>query len=284
GFIAEDVKAHSGRVRGIERRRGGADVDEREPAGVAVGEDACAVPDEGTSVLADLPAMKDVFLRELLGGGEGDLLPFRNRASRRGAVANEAEGVERIHGRRARGGERLEDLVGQRLERRGIGAVVAPQALGETVGRGGADGAGAANHHVADGPGGLAEVTRPDDLESVGQQALLDEPDLIAVRVEGDGAEVARASGDGDLHWVSFDQTNVGVNAGRTDRTAGAIGASHSARRRSRSGSVAGSASIAESTRLCCVLLAYWARPWWRGSEKMARSSPKTTTWEPMAS
>ncbi len=68
GFVAVDVEFPSGGLGGVERRRGGADIDEGQPAGIAVGENVHAFADEGKAVFTNLPAMTDILLGEGFGG------------------------------------------------------------------------------------------------------------------------------------------------------------------------------------------------------------------------
>ena len=77
------------------------------------------------------------------------------------------------------------------------------RALGEAVGRGGANRAGAAHDHVFDGPRRLAEVARRDYLEFVRQEPLLDEQDGIVPGVKCYCPEMTGAAMEGDVQAIS---------------------------------------------------------------------------------
>ena len=47
-----------------------------------------------------------------------------------------------------------------------------------------------------------AEIFRGDDFEFVGEEALFDEPDLIARGIKRNGAIMPGTSADGDVHWL----------------------------------------------------------------------------------
>ena len=77
------------------------------------------------------------------------------------------------------------------------------RALGEAIGRGGANRARAAHDHVLDGPRRLPEVERRDHLELVRQEPLLDEQNGVAPGVKRHRPEVAGAAVDGDVQTTS---------------------------------------------------------------------------------
>ena len=77
------------------------------------------------------------------------------------------------------------------------------RALGETVGRGGANRAGTTNDHVFDGPRGMPEVSRQDYLEFVRQEPLLDEQDRIVPGVKCHRPEMTGAAVEGDVQAIS---------------------------------------------------------------------------------
>ena len=200
GLIAEHMEFFSLRLRGIHRGRGGADIDERQPAGVAMRQDLHAVADELRAVPADLFAMADVLVREFLRGGKREglfLFDGIAAAHRRQHIVHR---VDRIDSSRPRGfqgpvngfnvGRKIFEMI----------ATECPRALCQAVSRGGADRAGAAHDHVPDGIGRLPEIARGDDLEFVRKQALLDEQDGVFFRVKSDGPEMLFTSVESDVH------------------------------------------------------------------------------------
>lgn len=201
GFVAEDVEFFALRLRGIHRRGGGADVHERQPAGVAMRENPHAIADQFRAVLADRLAMLHVFAGEFLGGGEREELAFCHRLSGTHVTADVIHRVDGIHG----GGPCIFQNLINRLDVGGeflqVAAAKGKRALRQAVGGGGADGSGAAHDHVGDGGGGGAEIRGGDDLEFVREQPLLDEEDGVLCAVKGDGAEMLGAAPDGDIHF-----------------------------------------------------------------------------------
>src|SRR5437762_14390516 len=83
---------------------------------------------------------------------------------------------------------------------RRIAAAKRARALGQAIGRSGANRPRAAHHHFFDGPRRFAKIRRADYFKAVGQQPLLDQLDGVFARVESDGAIMARAPAYGDVH------------------------------------------------------------------------------------
>ena len=200
GFVAEDVKAFALRLGGIDGRGGGADIHERQPAGVAVGEDAHAVANQLGAVPADGLAVLDVFVGELLGGRQRQRLLLRHGVAGSQDAAHLVHRVDRVHGGGPGGLEGAVDCLQVRREAFQVVAAKGARALGQTIGGGGADGAGAAHDHVADGPGRFAEVPRGHDLKPMRQKPLLDELNLVGWGIEPDGAVVFGDLSEGDVH------------------------------------------------------------------------------------
>ena len=184
---------------GVHRCGGGADVHERQPAGVAVGQHASTLADERFAVLAKRFAVGDVILGELFGGGQGLLLPLGNGVAGH-LRQHPAHGVERIDGGEARLGERVVHLGQVLLERLESTPAKSPCALREPVSRRSADRARAANDHVGDGPAGFAVVGGGDDFEFMREQPLLDEPDAVARLVKPDRPVMPGLTLVGDIH------------------------------------------------------------------------------------
>ena len=204
GFVAEDVEFFALRLRGIHRRGGGPDVNKREPAGVAVGQDFHAVANQLRPVFSNFFAMLNIFVGELLGGGEGKgLLFFDSLAGTHGGI-DIVHGVDGING----GGPRIGKCLVNNFKMGGeflqVASPKCKRALREAVGGGRADGAGAAHDHVGDGTSGFTEIFCGDNFELVREQPLFDEEDVIFCSVKGDGAEMVGAAADGDVHGQKY--------------------------------------------------------------------------------
>src|SRR5204863_1927131 len=86
--------------------------------------------------------------------------------------------------------------------------------LGQTIGCRRANRPGPAHHHVANGPGRLAEIPRLDYEKFVWQQPLLDEQDGISLRIKSDRPKVARTATDSDVHASSVECRAASVEKG----------------------------------------------------------------------
>jgi len=73
---------------------------------------------------------------------------------------------------------------------RQVRATKCARALGEAIGRRGANGSGAAHNHIANGRGGFAESARSNYLEFMRQQPLLDQENGVAIGIESDRAKI----------------------------------------------------------------------------------------------
>ena len=201
-FIAIDVKLPSLRLRGIHRRGGAADINEGQPAGVAVREDLHSAANQLCAVLPDGLAMPHVFVGKLLRCRQRQCLLLLDRLAGAHGLSHV---VHRVNGVNRGGSRGFEGVVNGLDVRQELGQVAAPEgarALGEPIGRGGANRASAAHDHVFDGPGGLAEIARRDDAKFVWQQPLLDEQDGIGPDVERHGAKVSGATVDGGVQAI----------------------------------------------------------------------------------
>ena len=117
----------------VHRCGGGADVHERQPAGVAVGQHASTLADERFAVLAKRFAVGDVILGELFGGGQGLLLPLGNGVARSFAPASRRMALSGSTAVGARLGERVVHLGQVLLERLESTPAKSPCALREPV-------------------------------------------------------------------------------------------------------------------------------------------------------
>ena len=149
---------------------------------------------------ADGFAVGDVAVGEFLGGGQGEGLLLGHGGAGRHGAEHVVHGVHGVHGGGPGVGEGLVNGVGVDGEFFQVAAFEGAEALGEAVGGGGPDGAGAAHDHVGDGGGGLAIVFGGDDFELVRQEALLDEEHGVGGGVKSDSAIVAGPALDGDIH------------------------------------------------------------------------------------
>ena len=68
-----------------------------------------------------------------------------------------------------------------------------------------ADGPGAADDHVADGGAVAAEIRCLEDLKLMGQPALIDELDDVAVGIKGHGPVRQGLIGNPNVHRMSAD-------------------------------------------------------------------------------
>ena len=123
-----------------------------------------------------------------------------NRPARLHLTAHLIHRVDRIDGRRAGVPERLINKFDLATEFREARATEGKPALGDSVGRGCADGARAAHDHIGDGLRGGSEIRHSHDLEFMRQKPLLNELNAIRSAVEGDGAIVAGAAANSDIH------------------------------------------------------------------------------------
>src|SRR5688500_17137653 len=97
-LIAEDVEAFAFGLRGVNGRGGAADVDEGEPAGVAMGEDFHPATNESRAVPADFAAMLYILVCECLGGIERELLPVFDGLASGHFAEHSKHGIDRING------------------------------------------------------------------------------------------------------------------------------------------------------------------------------------------
>ncbi len=200
GFIAKDVKLPSGLLRGVERRGGGADVNKRQPASVAMGQDATVGPDQLCPVPPNGLAVADVVIGEFLGRGQGEGLLLGDRFARLHGGADVLHGVGRIDGSGPGGFEGLlnEIDVAQKLAQ--VVATKRARPLGQSISGCGADGPRSADNHIADGAGRLAIIPHGNNLEAMRQEPLLDEQDGIFSGVESNRAIVLGPAASGDIH------------------------------------------------------------------------------------
>ncbi len=117
--------------------------------------------------------------------------------------------VDGINGRGPRGFERLINRVNVAAEFLQVASAKSQRALGQSIGRRRADGAGAAHDHVVNGAGGFAEIFRGDDFEFVRQQPLFDEQNRISRGIESNGAIMPGTSADVDIHAITLQQTLI---------------------------------------------------------------------------
>ncbi len=188
-LIDIDVDRNPAVIRRINRRRGGADIDRRQPAGIAVGQhvDPGAVLAGGggfDQFDADLPDRRvdgDVLVGDLLRAriSRSDALAARAIADGLGHLVERPPQVDRGRtGRGKSGAGAVEGLIG------GIGV----QRQAHAIGGGGADERRAAHHHALDRPCGLIERGQPRADEPVRQPGLIDHADRPAIGLEPNGA------------------------------------------------------------------------------------------------
>src|SRR5437588_8729385 len=76
GFAAIYVKFTTGGLRAVKRRGRRTNIDEGEPACIAMGEDAHSLLDQRSAMLANLTAMFDIFLGKCFRRAQSDFLAF----------------------------------------------------------------------------------------------------------------------------------------------------------------------------------------------------------------
>ena len=218
GFVAIDVEFLPGLLGGVERRGGAANIYKGQPAGVAMREDVRAGADQFFAVPADGGAVANVLAGKFLGGGQGQGLLLGHGGSGPQGAEDGVHGVDRVNRGRAGG---LEGLINE-MEMGGkpgrIAAAKSARTLGQAVGGGRANGAGAAHDHLRDGPGRGAEIGHGRDLEAVRQPPLLDQADLVAGGVESDRAEMAGAAAQANIHIDLIGIRRGGLKPGRSVR------------------------------------------------------------------
>jgi hypothetical protein len=197
-FVDPDVNRQTGIVRGVDGRRRRADVDGREPSGIAVREYVEAFAGEfagGDGLEERQPGDGDAAIeRDILvadfhrqpAGGVGPCGSRKRRYVRTHAVERPAQ----IHG----GGTRREQG-GVGVRETGV-RVIRPQCEPHAPSRGRADQRGAANQHGANRMRGVVEGTQPRDDEGVRQSRLVDDLDRLSV---GGGPDRAGGAA-GDVH------------------------------------------------------------------------------------
>ena len=98
-LIAKNVKPFSFGLRGIEGRCRSANIDEREPTRVAMGEDFHPIADERRAMPAYFPAMFNVFARKRFGCLTRELLALFYGSTGSDFCAHLQHGIDRINGR-----------------------------------------------------------------------------------------------------------------------------------------------------------------------------------------
>ena len=197
GLVHPDVHRDARLGGGVNRGGGRAIFDAGQPAGVAVGQNVdrpsvlCPgdVLDQRQTVKTDPPAV----VRLLFGDGPGDfqgLGPALGWSRRKQSAQNPVHGPGQVDGR---GAGRLD------AGRLGLEAVITDVAGRgarhvNPIGCGHADERGPAHHHLHDGVDHRVHAVQVHHHQPVGQLALVDDLDRLAVGIEPDGA--------GRMDWV----------------------------------------------------------------------------------
>ena len=186
-------------MRGVDGRGGGADVDGREPAGVAVREEVDARAGFFRAAMARMSGSPAAAMPRLRATSSSQI----SSASRRAASARVAVGERRdvrAHAverpAQVDGGGPGGEEGGVRVRETGVGGIVAEREP-HAPGGGGADERRATDEHRADGVGGVVERREPCGDERMRQPRLVDDFNRDAV-----GGWPDRASGAaGNVHF-----------------------------------------------------------------------------------
>jgi hypothetical protein len=170
---------------------GGTDIDKRQPSCIAVRQDTHAVLNQLETVFSERFAVGGILVGKFFGRNERELLLCGDSHAGSHGGPDVVHGVDGIDGGGAGLGKGREDFVDVMME---FGAIITGEGtgpLGEPESGGGADGPSTANHHIANGGGGLTVILGGDDLKLVRQEPLLDELHLVGSRVESDSAKMS---------------------------------------------------------------------------------------------
>ena len=182
GFVDEDMHRDAGRVRRVDRRRRGAPVDGRKPAGVAMSQDVDRasrmalgkVPQKPETVASHRSTQRDILLRHRIGFGVSGRLALRDSQGRqrRPHLIHRPGQIYRRWARRAQKSGRVSEMA--------VGRVFARRER-HAVGRGHADQRGAANMHLPDSPFRVADVSKFEDGAGVRETHLVDDAHGVIV-------------------------------------------------------------------------------------------------------
>ena len=115
-------------------------------------------------------------------------------------LANGAHGVDWIDGGGPGGLEGLKNGLDVAREFLQVPSAKSARALGQPVGGGGADGAGAPDNHLLNSVRRGAKIGDGGNGELMRKAALIDEEEGVSAAVESDGAVVGGATVEGDIH------------------------------------------------------------------------------------
>ena len=177
-----------------------ADVDEGEPARIAVGQHCHAITEEVGSHPADRPAFLDVPIGETMGRLEGQALLFRNRPALGQRFPDLTQGIDGVHSGGSSSGKNRLNLI--KVSCKGSEPIPSevPCTLRQPISRRGANGTRTSDDHVANGRCRLAVAAGSNTMEAMGKQPLLDQDNGIPSRMEFNGSEVTDLAADHDVH------------------------------------------------------------------------------------
>ena len=192
-LVDPDMHGNAGIMRLVDGRGGGAPVDGREPAGIAMGENIDRLAgrlarrrgaDEGEAVIADRRTERDILVGDASGAGQGCRRAFAGR-QRHDEPAHPLERPGEIDGGRPGRGETFAGAGETR-----VGCVFA-QSKGDAIGGGHADERRAAHPHVGDRGRRFGQRGEAAHFETVRQLGLIDDLDFAVAGIPRDRAEMS---------------------------------------------------------------------------------------------
>jgi hypothetical protein len=166
-------------------------------------QDVHSVADQFRAVAADVFAVPHVLVGKFLRRCQRERLLLINRLTGTHGLAHAIDRVQRINGGGPRSFESRANGFQVSQELCPAASTEGTRALGEAVGRRGANRAGAANDHVLDGPRCLPEIVCRNYLEFVRQEPLLDEQDSILPGVKCNCPEMTGSAVECDVQAIS---------------------------------------------------------------------------------
>jgi hypothetical protein len=200
GLVAEYMEFFPLGLRSVDWGGGATDIDECQPTGIAMCENAHAVTDKSYAMPAYVQAMANILVGEFLGRGQREGLLFLDGFARLHRGADQVHGIDGIHRSGAGGFQSLIDEIDVPLEFGKIASAKGVDALSQTIGCRRADGTGPADQHIANGIGGSTVVGRRNDPKIMRQQPLFNQQDAVRDRVKGDGPVMGGVIANGDKH------------------------------------------------------------------------------------
>lgn len=199
-FIAIDMEFHSGSMGCVERGSRAADVHERQPTRVAMGQDAQAGADQRSTVLAQGAALGDIGLGKSLRRLQRAALALGHTVPCIHVLQDAPQGVGRIDRRGARLGQCAGHMLDVTVKCGAATTAESTGSLGETEGGRGSDRPRATHRHVTDRARGCFEGPAAQAYEAMRELSLVNQDDGIGGGVERDRAYGLTAAVQEDIH------------------------------------------------------------------------------------